>query len=561
MSLRPSDLDPFETSSFSSLIEQEEREEVIPLDLHTAALIGDIDTVRECMRQKFNLDHLSRGGWSALMYAAYVGRANILNLLLEAGARIDIKSTNVKLGSTALMLASYCATENILFSLLQHGASINLRDSKGLTSLHYAVRRCNQNAVKLLAAKGADLNFGEYSTGITPIMEAAMCGHENIFNILLDHGADINLRTKKGETVRNLALRYKKTSIVSIIDNFVSPKMPIREEPSLPEKIGGTISSGGIHEGSIQDGPAYVNQLLRNTPNVISARSQDFATEFSDKVSIQSQAPTPMSNSFSADFQSAGMPKSEKLQGILKPPIDVFSQNPPISQIPPKLPDTLCELLTEYNLQVYLPKFESEGLDVTTFLELCDDDLKELGVDKFGPRKKMLVAIRTCKERMAAHDPNIDPVQVDQYQVRIRDLTMHLQQTLSYCKNLQSQLYQAQQYRQEFANYYEAESQRMQQIYFYTNDIGKNCKEVSTQIRKVMDYNNRLSMVLQKLKGHPNFFNLSNELCIGSSVFEAAKKVECELEMASNRLEMTYKQAERTLIIAQGDVQNTQHNK
>ena len=39
-------MDPFETSSFSSLIAQEEREEIIPLDLHTASLIGDYDTVR-----------------------------------------------------------------------------------------------------------------------------------------------------------------------------------------------------------------------------------------------------------------------------------------------------------------------------------------------------------------------------------------------------------------------------------------------------------------------------------------------------------------------------------
>lgn len=39
-------MDPFETSSFSSLIEREEREEVIQLDLHTAALIGDYDMVR-----------------------------------------------------------------------------------------------------------------------------------------------------------------------------------------------------------------------------------------------------------------------------------------------------------------------------------------------------------------------------------------------------------------------------------------------------------------------------------------------------------------------------------
>ena len=63
------------------------------------------------------LDLINRGGWTPLMYAAYVGRDNILNLLLEAGAKIDIPAK--KDGLTALMLASYCASESIMFVLLQ----------------------------------------------------------------------------------------------------------------------------------------------------------------------------------------------------------------------------------------------------------------------------------------------------------------------------------------------------------------------------------------------------------------------------------------------------------
>ena len=51
------------------------------------------------------------------MYAAYVGRINILNLLLAANAKIDIKSP--KDGITALMLAAYCASEQMMHTLLQ----------------------------------------------------------------------------------------------------------------------------------------------------------------------------------------------------------------------------------------------------------------------------------------------------------------------------------------------------------------------------------------------------------------------------------------------------------
>lgn len=74
--------------------------------------------------------------------------------------------------------------------------------------------------------------------------------------------------------------------------------------------------------------------------------------------------------------------REKQQMGILKPPKDVFQQQPHHQyQLPPKLPDTLHEVLTEYNLHDHLPKFENEGLDVATFLELSDSDLKEIGIE------------------------------------------------------------------------------------------------------------------------------------------------------------------------------------
>ena len=65
-------------------------------------------------------------------------------------------------------------------------------------------------------------------------------------------------------------------------------------------------------------------------------------------------------------------------------------------------------------------------------------------------------------------------------------------------------------------------------------------------------------ILLQKFKEHPNFLNLSNELHIDTSVFEAVKNLQCEVEMAGNRLDMTFKQVERTLMIAQLEIPNNQ---
>lgn len=101
-----------------ALVESLDKDEKISLDLYTACLIGDFATVRQFISSGVELDRKNkRGGWTALMYAAYVGRDTIVNLLLDSGADVDIATP--KMGTTALMLASDCGNESIVYFLLQ----------------------------------------------------------------------------------------------------------------------------------------------------------------------------------------------------------------------------------------------------------------------------------------------------------------------------------------------------------------------------------------------------------------------------------------------------------
>ena len=101
-----------------ALIESLDKDERIPLDLYTASLIGDFATVSQLISSGIELDRKNkRGGWTPIMYAAYVGRDTIVNLLLESGADVNIGTT--KMDTTALMLASDCGNESIVYFLLQ----------------------------------------------------------------------------------------------------------------------------------------------------------------------------------------------------------------------------------------------------------------------------------------------------------------------------------------------------------------------------------------------------------------------------------------------------------
>ena len=101
------------------LVEELEKDGMIPLDIYTASMIGDFVTVGQLIQSgSIDFDKKNKnGGWTALMYASYVGRDNIVNMLLEAGASVNIATP--KMGITALMLAADCGNESIAYFLVQ----------------------------------------------------------------------------------------------------------------------------------------------------------------------------------------------------------------------------------------------------------------------------------------------------------------------------------------------------------------------------------------------------------------------------------------------------------
>uniref|UniRef100_A0A3B1J9Z0 Ankyrin repeat and sterile alpha motif domain containing 3 n=1 Tax=Astyanax mexicanus TaxID=7994 RepID=A0A3B1J9Z0_ASTMX len=116
--------------SGSALIRPEELG--VPLDLHTACSIGQYDVVVECIqRRDVDVDGKNLGGWTPLMYAAYIGHDNIANLLLESGVSVNASTAK---GLTPLMLAASCGNESIAYFLLQR-ASVWIYSTDGGCSI------------------------------------------------------------------------------------------------------------------------------------------------------------------------------------------------------------------------------------------------------------------------------------------------------------------------------------------------------------------------------------------------------------------------------------------
>jgi ankyrin repeat protein len=172
------------------------------------------------------------GAMSALLYAARDGRLELARMLLEAKADINQSEAN---GMTPLLMAVTNEHAAAARLLIERGAEIKTADWWGRTPLWAAVEirnrdytRTNEHGidrpamldlVKTLLEAGAnpntqtreippirrwvtplsDLSWVEF-VGQTPFIRAALSGDITVMRLLLDHGANPNIKTFGGTT-------------------------------------------------------------------------------------------------------------------------------------------------------------------------------------------------------------------------------------------------------------------------------------------------------------------------------------------------------------------------
>ncbi|XP_014906313.1 caskin-2 isoform X1 [Poecilia latipinna] len=204
--------------------------------------------------KRLNINYQDSDGFSALHHAALTGTTELLSLLLDSQATVDIKDIN---GMRPLHYAAWQGKPDSVLLLLRGAASVNSPSHDGQIPLHLSAQYghyevsemllqhqsnpCLKNKAKktpldlacefgrlkvaqlLLSSnmvsallEGERGNDSLDSPSTTPLHLAARNGHKDVIKLLLKAGIDINRATKAGTALHEAAL-YGKTEVVRLL--------------------------------------------------------------------------------------------------------------------------------------------------------------------------------------------------------------------------------------------------------------------------------------------------------------------------------------------------------
>ncbi|XP_045571186.1 caskin-2 isoform X6 [Salmo salar] len=185
--------------------------------LHHAALTGTTDLLSVLLEAQATVDIKDRNGMRPLHYAAWQGKADSVLMLLRAGAGVNGVSQD---GHIPLHLAAQYGHYDVSEMLLQHQSNPCLINKTKKTPLDLACEFGRVKVAQLLLSSNMVVALLEgnskepVDSGFnTPLHLAARNGHKDIIRLLLKAGIDINRATKAGTALHEAAL-YGKTEVV-----------------------------------------------------------------------------------------------------------------------------------------------------------------------------------------------------------------------------------------------------------------------------------------------------------------------------------------------------------
>ena len=149
---------------------------------------------------------------------------SILNIYKIRSAKKELFARGIPF--TPECFGSYIAKNKPeIFNLfISGGMDVNSCDDLGTPMLNIAVRNDHEDIVKYLIDLGADINVSSQDRGYSPVMDAVWKGNTSITELLIKKGANLNTLSKDGQSNLVLAVGADRIPIVKLlVENGADP--------------------------------------------------------------------------------------------------------------------------------------------------------------------------------------------------------------------------------------------------------------------------------------------------------------------------------------------------
>ena len=143
--------------------------------------------------------------WTPLSLASYLGKPLIIEHFTRHSLHSKCIEEKDKHGRTPLHLAAFKGHQNGVLLLLNAQAQINAKDNLNNTPLHYSAGFGHQSCTKALLYSAEQQTNSQLQVsasnlkGETPLHLASRHGFSKIVKLLLEYGADVNVKNSNGD--------------------------------------------------------------------------------------------------------------------------------------------------------------------------------------------------------------------------------------------------------------------------------------------------------------------------------------------------------------------------
>ncbi|ESO88400.1 hypothetical protein LOTGIDRAFT_125983 [Lottia gigantea] len=465
--------------------------------LMLAASCGNEGVGHILVKQEAEIESIDKKGWTALFHATNSGHQNFVRFLLSSGANMDavVPSTGV----TPLMEAAAEGHEIIVQLFLQYGVNVNVRSYNGDNARSVALINGYMKIVSLIdnhlmpisslrieqidfsssdemirrprpqIIKGVGPSIRDGPDAIAKLIDRSKVNTNHIPTSCVPKGY-VTFPQCLGDQGEDTQISYRDVTSPINPEDYTLDSSGGKEDSNAFSKTGAiTIKSSSSSSGGL------VAALGLSRDN--SLESDDCPSK--NKLDLKQTVNTQYSSVYGGNYSTN---QTETNTGSIDD--RTFPQFPGQQIIPPNYPHDLSTLLENHGLSKYLPIFEEQDVDLTVFLSLTDNDLKEIGIKLFGPRKKMTNAIARWHSNAPVSSTGPERVYADRLEGEMQEMAIQLSQAYNNVDKLKAQIQQEKQLRSVTESCLLDQQESWQNIHHTVIETKQHCDFMKDKLKK-----------------------------------------------------------------------------